>query len=67
MHDAGGVLLAGGTPPRRQPEAEEVQEGLPGTSTSAVAPGEGSYEHHQPEADSSVIAAARFGSKTLQV
>lgn len=54
-------MLAGGTPPPGMTDVDESEQALGDEA------GPSSYRHHPSEVESSVIAAARFGSKTLQV
>lgn len=63
----GGVLLAGGTRLKEEPEAEEAQQ-VSASTGGTPEPEESGFEGQQAEVDdATVIAAARFGSKTLQV
>lgn len=63
----GGVLLAGGTRLKEKPEIEDSQQASAPTGVTPERE-EGGFEGQVAEVDdATVIAAARFGSRTLQV
>lgn len=70
MCGAGGVLLAGGTPPPCMVEEHRVHGAMDTNGAAAVAAevptGDTTSAPQQAEIEQSVIAASRFGSKMLQ-